>query len=148
MKYRKVIPFKLKNILPMAVIAGSTIFFGACHKKPVPEPQHDTTYVWGIENWSAVQPLDQKVPASADSTSVRYVYLLNDGNSLDGLSTSWVLRNMNKIIEHVAVNNRHKIRGAGTLNEVGVLDYQARQDSVTLAQMGFQFGKIRYGNYK
>lgn len=147
MKYRKVISFKLKNLLPMAVVAGSTIFFGACHKKPVPEPQHDTTYVWGIDNWSAVQPLDQKVPASADSASVRYIYLLNDGNSLQGAPTSWILKNMNMIIEQVVPQNRHKIRGAGTLHDVGILQDKDVLDSIALAKMDFQFGKVHYGNY-
>ena len=131
----------------MAVVAGSTIFFGACHKKPLPEPQHDTTYVWGKNNWSAVQPLDQKVPASADSASVRYIYLLNDGNSWTGTPTSWILRNLNMIIEPVSLENRHKVRGAGTLHDVGILQDKDVLDSIALSQMGFQFGMVHYGNY-
>ena len=147
MKYRKVIPFKLKNILPMAAITGSTIFFGACHKKPLPEPHHNTTYVWGIENWDAVWHAD-KVVASADSTSVDYVFLQNDGNSLEGLPTTWVLKNMNNIIESVPLENQYKIRGAGTLNDIYVHSDQMYLDSIALAQMGFKFGTVYHNGYK
>lgn len=136
----------LKRYIPIAVVA--LCMFMSCNKGGQNVPLHDTTYVWGIENWSAVQPLDEKVPSSADSASVRYVFLLNDGVSLDGLSTSWVLRNMNMIIERVAPENRHKIRGAGTLNEVGILGLECVQDSITLAQMGFTFGNVRYGSFR
>ena len=137
----------LCRAISMAAIISAPILPIAASCNEI-EPEHDTTYVWGIENWSALQPLDQKVPVSADSASVRYVYLLNDGRSLEGLPTTWVLKNMNMVVEAVAPQNRHKIRGAGTLNDIGILDYQARQDSITLAQMGFKFGKVHYGNYR
>lgn len=129
-------------VLLFALIAA--FMFSACNKTA---PQHDTTYVWGKNNRSAVKPLDQKVPVSADSASVRYVYLLNDGRSWTGTPTSWLLNNLNNIIEHVAPENRHKIRGAGTLHDVGILQDKDVSDSVSLAKMGFKFGKTHYGSY-
>ncbi|MBO7067053.1 MAG: hypothetical protein J6W40_05550 [Alphaproteobacteria bacterium] len=142
MKYRKVISFKLKNLLPMAMIAGSTIFFGACHKKPVPEPpHHNTTYVWGEDDWSQIWPAD-KVAASADSTLVDYVILYNNGVSFNAKSTTLLLRQLNMIIEEVKPENRHKIRGAGTLNEVNAGTEQDYQDSIKLANLGFKFGRV------
>ena len=144
MKYRKVIPFKLKNILPMAVIAGSTIFFGACHKKPVPEPpHHNTTYVWGEDDWSQIWPAD-KVAASADSTLVDYVILHNNGVSFHGKTTTVLLQQLNTIIEDVAPSNRYKVQGSGTLNDIGIGREQNVEDSIQLAKMGFSFGHIRY----
>lgn len=144
MKFKQIIPYKLRRALSMATIAGATILPAACEKEV---PIHDTTYVWGKNNWSAVQPLDQKVPSSADSTSVRYVYLLNDGNSWHGTSTSWILEALNMIIEPVSSENRHKVRGAGTLYDVGIGQDKDVLDSIALSKMGFQFGKVHYGNY-
>ena len=142
MKYRKVIPFKLKNLLPMAVIAGSTIFFAACHKKPLPEPQHDTTYVWGKHYWTEVWPAD-KVVASADSSSVRNVFLMNDGISWEGSSTTLIMKQLTPIIESVPSGNRYKLRGAGTLNGVSMGNEQTYKDSITLANLGFKINKVR-----
>ena len=140
MKYKKTLPYKLK----LTAAIGLPLLLGACNKT---DPRHDTTYVWGKNNWSAVKPLDQKVPVSADSASVRYVYLLNDGKSWTGTPTSWILKNLNNIIEHVAPENRHKIRGAGTLHDVGIGQDKDVSDSVSLAKMGFKFGKVHYGSY-
>ena len=134
----------MKKVFALFLTLIAAFSFSACNKT---EPQHDTTYVWGKNNWSAVQPLDQKVPSSADSASVRYVYLLNDGNSWTGTPASWILRNLNRIIELVALENRHKIRGSGTLNDVGILQDKDVLDSITLSKMGFQFGMVHYGNY-
>ena len=88
MKFRKIIPYKLKRIIPMAAIAGATLIPNAsCTKEP---PQHDTTYVWGYGNWKNVRPAN-RVAASADSVNVRYVYLLNDGTPLSGAPTTIIL---------------------------------------------------------
>lgn len=129
---------------PLLAILGGCLLLFSCNKGGESVPLHDTTYVWGNENWSAVQPLDQKVPSSADSTSVRYVYLLNDGTPWHGTPTSWILRNLNMIIEPVSLENRHKIRGAGTLIGVGIWEEQHIKDSIVLAQMGFLFAKVRH----
>ena len=104
-------------------------------------PHHNTTYVWGIDYWDQVWPAD-KVAASADSTSVDIVYLKNDGVSWGGCPTSVVLQSITPVIESVSSKNRHKIRGAGTLNDVYVRDEQCRQDSITLANYGFKFGNV------
>ena len=146
MKYRKVIPFKLKNLLPMAVVAGSTIFFGACHKKPVPEPpHHNTTYIWGIYNTKDVLPADN-ITKSVDSTSVDFVFLENDGVSWEGTSPTIALRYVQKILDDVKSDKKHKIRGAGTINGVGMSRSNENhyRDSIALAQMGFKFNNVRH----
>lgn len=116
----------------------ATFIISACNKT---ELQHDTTYTWGKHYWTEVWPAD-KVAASADSASVRYVYLLNDGKSFEGTSTTITWRNLNKIIENVTPKNRHKIRGAGILNEISTGTEQNYQDSIKLANMGFKFGRV------
>lgn len=110
-------------------------------------PHHNTTYVWGNGNWGAVWPAD-RVAASADSVSVDNVYLKNDGKSLGGMHTSDIFRYMNMIIESAPADKRYKVRGAGTLNESGISSTQDVQDSIKLSDMGFDFGKVRYGDFQ
>ena len=106
-------------------------------------PHHNTTYIWGDNNWDAVWPAD-KVAASADSASVDIVYLKNDGKSLGGLRTRDLMTFMNMIVESVTPANRYKVKGSGTLNEVGMANQQDIQDSIKLSNFGFSFGTIRY----
>ena len=150
------VKYKLSRVIPMLAIAGATVLGASCKKTapentPVPVPEqpqshHNTTYVWGIDNWDAVWPSD-RVAASADSTLVDIVFLQNEGNSLKGRPTTHILTTLNKIIDGVRVENRHKIRGAGTLNDVGLGSDQNYQDSIKLAQMGFKFGQMHYNGY-
>ena len=144
MKFHTVIPYKLKRLIPMAMIAGMPVFAASCDKEP---PHHDTTYVWGLDNWDA-NVFGPRVAASADSADVRYVYLLNDGRSLGGAPTSTILELMNRIIDFTPPENQHKIRGAGTLNNTSMErnNQQYIQDSIALVKLGFDFGKVLYGN--
>lgn len=136
----------LKRTLPVLGLAVATLLPAAC-KKAEP-PHHDTTYMWGYNNWEPVS-LGVNVVASADSTLVDRVYLQNDGESLEGMHTTALLKALNSVIDVVPIENKHKIRGAGTLNEIGISNDQNRQDSIILANMGFKFGKVRYGqNYR
>lgn len=156
--------YKLKQIIPMAIIAGATLLPAACRKtnpeqqrnvqqsteqqptqptQPVEEPHHNTTYIWGKHYLDNVYPAD-KITKSVDSTLVDIVFLENDGSSWEGSPTTLVLKYVNKIIDDVKSENKHKIRGAGTLNDVYLRDEQARQDSITLSKMGFNFGNVFY----
>ena len=113
------------------------------------EHPHATTYVWGAGNWNSVWPeKTDNVARSADSLMVKTVYLKNDGNSLGNMHTNDILIYMNTIVESVSPNNRGKVRGAGTLNDVGITNYQDVQDSIKLAEFGFLFGKIAYGDFQ
>lgn len=146
MKFHKTIKYKIKNLIPMMAIAGATLLPPACCKveREKPEPHHSTTYVWGIHNWKAIWPAD-KVIASADSTLVDNVFLLNDGMSWEGMSTTSVLEQLTPVIESIKPENRYKIRGAGTLNGIAIGREQNVQDSIVLDKMGFKFGKVIYG---
>ena len=144
MKCFNIVLLILKRIVLIAMTAVMLMFTTSCEKEP---QYHDTTYVWGINNWDPTV-FGPRIAASADSTEVRYVYLLNDGQTMEGASTLAVLKMINMMIDMTSLENRDKIRGAGTLNDVGMKRdvAQSIQDSVALAQMGFKFGKVLYGN--
>lgn len=134
----------------MAAIAGATLLSNSCVKvetdRKEKQPHHTTTYVWGYKYWDEVWPAD-KVAASADSTLVDLVFLQNDGVSFEGLSTTDLLNTLNKITDVAKPENRYKIRGKGQLNDIGLTNDQAWQDSIKLAQMGFKFGKVYHNGY-
>ena len=141
------IKYKLKQLIPMAIIASAPFLPISCGKGDDTEkPHHNTTYIWGKHYWDKVWPAT-KVAASADSVLVDNVILKNDGVSFEGWSTTRILSNMNNIINAVDPQNRHKIRGAGTLNDVGLSSDQEWQDSIKLSQMGFKFGLVHHAGY-
>ena len=144
MKFHRVIPYKLKRLIPMAMIAGATIAPSSCSKEKEPEPpHHDTTYIWGVHNMQS-GVFGPKITASIDSTTVDHVIMLNDGESWRLATPGSVLRNINWILNKVTSDNKEKIRWAGTLNGL-ILDasnLQTYQDSAKLAEMGFKFGKV------
>lgn len=108
-------------------------------------PHHNTTYVWGDNNWYAIWPgVTDNVAKSADSTLVDKVILKNDGKSFGGTFTNMLMDWMNTVIESVSPENRYKVRGAGTLNETAIGSQQDIQDSIKLSNMGFSFGKVVY----
>lgn len=142
MKFHTVIPYKLKRLIPMAMIAGMPVFAASCDKEP---QYHDTTYVWGIDNYDPAI-FGPRITASIDSTLVNNVIMLNDGKSWHGAPPQRVLWCIDKIMSGVESENKEKIRWAGTLEDIG-LDEQRPQtyrDSATLAQMGLKFGRVHY----
>ena len=143
MKFKEIVPYKLRRALSMATIAGATLMPAGCVNinQEKTTPTHDTTYVWGENDWSQIWPAD-KVAASTDSASVRYVYLLNNGVSFKARSTTSIWYNLNNVINCATPKNRHKIRGAGILNEVTMGQEQEYLDSIKLANMGFKFGRV------
>ena len=142
MKMTKTVPYYLKRALPVLGFAGATLFT-SCEKDEPTIPLHDTTYVWGTNNMAQIFPTDNVV-ASADSTSVRTVYLHSDGVwgwALDMTELrEWVLEPvLNDIPEH----NRHKIKGSGIINgpvfrtDDKQMFTKQYEDSVWLSKMGF-----------
>ena len=91
----------------LAILCGSLLLF-SCNKGGEDQPHHNTTYVWGEDDWSQIWPAD-RVAASADSTLVDYVILHNNGVSFHGKTTTVLLQKLNTIIEDVAPSNRYKV---------------------------------------
>ena len=141
MNFYKVIPYKIKRLVPMAMIAGMPFVPISCCKE---DPHHNTTYVWGYDYWTEIWPAD-KVKASADSTQVDFVILKNDGEPFQGRTTSTIMKQLNTVLADISDNNRRKIRGEGILNDTGMLTLEDKRDSILLSNMGFKVGKVHSG---
>jgi signal peptidase I len=110
-------------------------------------PHHNTTYIWGDNNWDAIWPeTTDNVAKSADSTLVDKVILKNDGRSLGGISTSDLMSWINTVVESVSPTKRYKVRGSGTLEETSIGNQQDIQDSIRLSNFGFDFGRVVYSD--
>lgn len=120
---KKIIPYKIRRILPIAGIAAMGMVLPSCDKDDEPEPPiHDTTYTWGISNFHDGKPIfpAKKIRASADSASVRYVILKADGISMGGGFDEREIRQLiiEPQIEFGGEHNRHKFKGAGTIKHL------------------------------
>lgn len=133
------------------------LIFASCQKtpgpgpdpqpEPTPTPHHNTTYVWGVNNWDNVWPEKTKnVSNSADSTLVDNVYLKNDGVSFNGMLTRDIMDRMNTIIQSVKSDKRGKIHGTGTLNGAGIAGEKDVTDSTKLVEMGFTFANAQHSH--
>lgn len=119
---KKIIPYKIRRILPIAGIAAMGMALPSCDKDDEPVPIHDTVYTWGMDMFHdgvATFP-EKQIRASADSASVRYIILKSDGKSWGGAFNEHDFRT--KVIEPMisfgGEKNRHKFKGAGTLKHV------------------------------
>lgn len=146
--------YKIKNLVPIIIIATGMVASPACAKfervEYTPPPQHHATfYEWGYDNWDKILPTKtDNVARSLDSALVDIVLLRNDGFSLQGMRTHDIFTNINSVIESVPTNKRDKLRGFGTLRETGIASSQDVTDSAKLAQFGFMFGRVRYGQFQ
>ena len=138
MKFKQIVPYKIRRAVSMAAIAGLPLLPASCTKL---DPHHDTTYFWNDLTWNSAE-LGPKVAASADSTYVDHVFLECDGSNLGGCPTTTILKRVNKVLNYVTPENRYKVRGAGVLNYVWIRDEQCVQDSIALANFGFKFGLV------
>lgn len=115
MKFKKVLPYKLRRVLPILGFAGATL--AGCSKDDEPTiQQHDTVYVWGRDDVSQVWPTDN-INASADSVQVRRVILQmndtrwgSDVNGVGGADDCWILNEyVTPLWDNIKESNRHKV---------------------------------------
>lgn len=150
MRFTKKVSYKLaKPLTTLALVAAS---FGCSKDEPEDlTPIHDTAYPFNIYVES-VDDYIKQVAASADSASVRNVFLLGDGISWGGGFTTTELFDVaiNPILNGVSEKNRYKVKGKGPLRYVKMDDknpetYKQNQaDSVRLRNFGFEFQEMFY----
>lgn len=116
---KKIIPYKIRRILPIAGIAAMGMALPSCDKDDEPVPIHDTVYTWGFKNFSDPK-LKKNIRASADSASVRNIILKSDGKSWGGAYNENELRYLviETYIQAGGEQNRHKFKGTGTIKDV------------------------------
>jgi hypothetical protein len=113
MPTKKSFPYKLKKIIPMAMLALTPAAFMSCDKDE-PLIMHDTTYTFNSDTGEEFT-LDQ-IKASADSGSVKTIYLQPLGRR-----TSYTQTNINEMRNNYlqpALDVSPKVRGKGNFEFV------------------------------
>lgn len=142
MRLTQKIPYKIKALIPVLGLAGASIF-SACERNE-PIPQHDTIYTFGPERWLTEQE-EQNIIASADSATVRYVILENNGKTYNGSTVRVCAGNMKLLIKRIPAEKQQKVKGSGILRNMTI---NSQEDSTYLANMGFKFvDAIPYAEY-
>ena len=125
MKFKKIMPYKIKRLIPMLGLAGAAMVMPGCEKTPI--QQHDTVYMWGAGDWKNIWPADN-IRASADSAEVRYVILKNDGNGFaPNIKDYEVKTDLERVLFEVDAKNRHKVRGKGDLYHLTITNDEYRK---------------------
>ena len=142
MRLTKKVPYKLKTLIPALGLAGASMFSACEHNEPI--PQHDTIYTFGPERWLTEQE-EQNIVASADSATVRYVILENNGKTYNRCSVGIIAFNMQLLIKRIPAEKQQKVKGSGILRNMTIT---SQEDSTYLANMGFKFvDAIPYSEY-
>ena len=153
MKFKKIMPYKIKRLIPMLGLAGAAMVMPGCEKTPIqqhmvmpgcektPIQQHDTVYIWGAFDWKNIWPADN-VRASADSAEVRYVILQNDGNGFTTIYDYELKSDLERLLFEVDAKNRHKVRGNGNIWHLTLTNDEYRK---WLENFGFKITDPYYG---
>ena len=124
------------------MLAGASMISACDHNEPI--PQHDTIYTFGPERWLTEQE-EQNIVASADSATVRYVILENNGKTYNRCSVGIIAFNMQLLIKRIPAEKQQKVKGSGILRNMTIT---SQEDSTYLANMGFKFvDAIPYSEY-
>lgn len=133
---------RIKTLIPALGLAGASMFSACNSNEPV--QQHDTIYYFGPGKWFDAQE-KQNIVASADSATVRYVILENDGKTYNRGTVRLTAGNMKLLINKIPSEKQQKVKGCGILREMTI---NSQEDSIYLANMGFKFvDAIPYSEY-
>jgi len=143
MKFKKIMPYKIKRLIPMLGLAGAAMVMPGCEKTPI--QQHDTVYMWGVLNWDNIWP-PQNIYASADSVQVKNVILKLDKNDNDfeHLDDEFLYKNMIAIWAGLSPEKQEKLSLDGTAKNLIVSTKGEHVYIDWLSERGLQFENLRY----
>ena len=146
MQFKKIVPYKIRKLIPMLGLAGATLMMTpGCEKEPI--VQHDTTYTWGPAYWDEIWP-PFNVYASADSAEVRQIILQCTNETFYGLSDEWLYNNMYSVYAGTSAANQNKIKISGTIDKLTVRDGNDMRylDWVKARGLNLKFTNLLYKN--
>ena len=74
MQFKKIVPYKIKRLIPMLGLAGATLAAPSCEKEPI--PTHNEFLVFDRHNFLTVEQIQQ----AAAPSDVKTVYLVPRGD--------------------------------------------------------------------
>lgn len=136
MRFKNVVPYKLKRLIPMLGLAGATML-GGCSKDDDPTQMRDVNVFFNVDEYSALKPENiKKIAAEPD---VRTIYMIPQGYWGNLNSTN--ISNMRKNLLQPAIEASPKARGAGDFQfRIGEAS-KTKQDSLWYIQHGWTINK-------
>ncbi len=143
---KKFVPYKIRRALPMLGLAAGSMLMPSCSndEPDAPVPPHDTTYIWGHDNFKDPE-LKKKIRASADSASVVNIILKSDGNTWASAYSEKEIRYLvvEPLIEAGGEHNRHKFKGKGPITHINIV---YPEDNQWLVDFGYVIIPSTYPN--
>ena len=143
--FQKIVPYKLKRLIPMAMIAGMPLIpMSCCKNRTDPEPTHDVEIEFDFNNFTEKLTMETLQNLSKDR-SIRYIYLTatDHWNSIGA-------KNIPIYREHFfqpRIELSPKIRGRGDFDfKLGEAS-KVPNDSLWFIQQGWTINK-KYQNQK
>lgn len=139
MQFKKIVPYKIKRLIPMLGLAGATLMTPGCEKEPI--PTRDEFLVFDQFNMLTVERIQQ----AAAPSDVKTVYLVPRGNWSN-------LRSQNiSIFSHSLqkwVDASPKARGQGDFDfQLGEAS-KVPEDSLRIVKNGWTINAYRHGTWQ
>ena len=138
MKFHKVIPYKLKRLIPMAMIAGMPLLTStSCEKDPIPTRDVEYTFDTNTadEKFLNLQPFRDL----ANDKTIRYIYLVPTGTWGGLMDKNITIFRQNAL--QPAIEISPKIKGKGDFNfHLGEAS-KVPADSLWYVQQGWTINK-------
>ncbi len=148
MRFKKIVPYKIKRILPMLGIAGASLFMGGCEKD---EPLRDVELHFNCDNLSAITSeyhgdysVSELAKAYANEPTVGTIYIVPDGDW--GTYESSNINDLRKLSLEPLFDYSPKFRGKGDFNFSPGAASKVPQDSLWYVSKGFTINKYRPAN--
>ncbi len=146
MRFKKIVPYKIKRILPMLGIAGASLFMGGCEKD---EPLRDVELHFNCDDYSAIINItpDEQFFISdiaksyADDPTVRTIYLIPEGEWYTYVANTIVALRQNGL--EPLFKYSPKFRGKGDFEFYPGAASKVPQDSLWFVSKGFTINKYR-----
>ncbi|MBR1699797.1 MAG: hypothetical protein IJ714_08440 [Bacteroidales bacterium] len=144
MKFKKIIPYKLRRALSMATIAGATLLPTSCKKDEPAVEQHDVEIVFSHMTADELLTFDI-LKKHANDKSVKNVYLVPTGH-WDSIRSHNIIGIREKFFQP-RMEISPKIRGRGDFDfKLGEAS-KVPSDSLWFVQQGWTINK-KYQNQK
>lgn len=125
MRFKNMVPYNMKKLIPMLGLAGATIFT-ACSKDDDPVPTRDVNVFFQQAGYEDIQV--EKIRKIASQPDVRTIYLIPQGDweNLSSLNIS----NIRKNALQPAIEVSDKVTGCGNFEFKPGVPSEVKEDSL------------------
>lgn len=139
MQLKKIVPYKIKRLIPMLGLAGATLAAPSCEKEPI--PTRDEFLVFDQDNALTVEQIQQ----AAAPSDVHTVYLVPRGNW-----TNYRSNNISLLSKRLQtwIDASPKARGQGDFEFFVGEAAAVPEDSLRMVKNGWTINAYKHGTWQ